>query len=103
MIHYLKTDPNPFDAVALGLKTHEIRYNDRNFVCGDILILQRTQFTGAEMKEGKPLLYTGESYAMRVTHIQDGYGIKDGWAVLSVIECDDEYLMDAVLTAGMNR
>ena len=85
--HELKTDPEPFDAVASGAKTHEIRRDDRNFKVGDGLLLRRTRYTGAQMHmrpEHCPLEYTGETERRVVTHIQTGYGLSDGWAILSI-------------------
>ncbi len=41
MTHCLKTWPEYFDLVECGLKTFEIRENDRNFQVGDTLILMK--------------------------------------------------------------
>lgn len=67
--HELKTDPEVFDAVAAGLKTFEIRYDDRGYQVGDQLILRKTRYTGAEM-----------------SHILRGpcYGLADGWVIISL-------------------
>ena len=84
--HELKTDPGVFDAVASGVKTHEIRRNDRDFKVGDGLLLRRTKFTGAQMHmrpESCPLEYTGEECRRVVSHVLDGYGLQDGWVILS--------------------
>lgn len=80
----LKTDPDAFDATAKGEKTFEIRYNDREYKIGDTLLLRRTRFSGAEMRnDDRPLEYTGEEITVTVTHVQTGYGIANGWAALS--------------------
>lgn len=83
--HALKTDPEVFDAVAAGLKTFEIRKDDRGYEVGDILYLERTRFTGAEMSDGKPLEYTGEKAVVEVSHILRGplYGLQENWVILS--------------------
>lgn len=39
-LHVLKTDPNYFEQMWKGLKTSELRLNDRDFKCGDILLLR---------------------------------------------------------------
>jgi len=39
MIHELKINPEFFDAVASGIKTFEVRKNDRPFRIGDTLVL----------------------------------------------------------------
>lgn len=40
MQHVLKTWPGPFSAVLSGIKTHEVRKNDRLFALGDVLVLR---------------------------------------------------------------
>ena len=40
MIHQLKIAPCYFKEVATGIKTFELRKNDRNFKAGDKLVLQ---------------------------------------------------------------
>lgn len=84
--HELKTDPDVFDAVAAGVKTFEIRLNDRDYQPGDGLLLRRTRDTGWAMKNtGAPLEYTGEEFRCIVTYVLRGpvYGLADGWAILS--------------------
>lgn len=84
-VHELKTDPDTFDAVARGDKTHEIRRNDRNFLVGDTLVLKQTRYTGAEMSgpEPRPLEYTGHTETRVVSHVLEGYGLQPGWVILS--------------------
>ena len=83
--HELKTDPKVFEAVFTGAKTYEIRKDDRGFSVGDVLILKETTHSGAEMKAGAPLVYTGRSVLVSVSHILRGpiYGLEDGWVLLS--------------------
>lgn len=72
--HILKTDHEPFDAVARGVKTHEIRNNDRNFEVGDFIELVRYPEV------------PGEEYphiTRTISHIQSGYGMMGAWVVLS--------------------
>lgn len=86
MVHELKTDGDMFRAVLRGDKRFEIRWADRDFRRGDILNLRETLHTGAEMKAGKPLSYTGEEAFFKVTHILRGpiYGLKKGWVIMSI-------------------
>ena len=73
--HELKTAPAPFICVSLDQKRAEFRKNDRDFKVLDTLILREYDiFHG----------YTG-SYELRyITHIQEGFGIPDGYVMLSI-------------------
>jgi hypothetical protein len=76
--HFLKTDPDMWDATADGRKTAEFRKNDRDFQVEDLLILKRETFDG----EGD-----GFRYLYRIiTHIVRGpdFSIPEGFAMLSV-------------------
>ena len=87
-IHELKTDMDVFQAVIDGFKTYQIRLDDRGFSVGDELLLRETEYTGGEMKNGKPLEYTGRSELVQVTHILRGpiYGLMSGWVIMSIAE-----------------
>lgn len=85
--HLLKTDPEAFDAVAQGIKTYEIRFNDRDYQVEDELILLKTLSTGKAMKEnGWDPFYTGDAVRAKVTHILSGpiYGLAEGWVIMSI-------------------
>jgi len=86
MTHELKTDPEVFWPVSQGLKTFEIRKNDRDFKAGDILILKETKFSVQEMKDGYPLIYTGNLYHCRATYVLYGpiYGLEKDWCIISI-------------------
>jgi hypothetical protein len=83
--HSLKTDNAVFVLSYAGYKKYEIRFNDRDFKIGDILILDETKYSGEEMSAyGKPLEYTGRQLMRRVDHVLEGYGLEPGWVILSV-------------------
>jgi hypothetical protein len=94
MLHELKTDPDVFTDVYNGLKTFEIRKNDRNFQENDILILQETKYSGRSMQESSglsvgekmPLVYTGREIKCKVIYILRGplYGLMNGWVIMSI-------------------
>lgn len=83
-IHELKTDPIPFSDVYSGLKTFEIRKDDRHFQVGDVLHCRETLYSGAAMKTNSPLLYTGRELLAEVSCVLRGYGLVDGWVVMSI-------------------
>ncbi len=78
-IHDLKILPEYYDAVDKGVKTYELRFDDRDFAVGDMLILR--EFTGTE--------YTGREVCATVTHILQncGFGLDDNYAILSIKLC----------------
>lgn len=84
--HELKTDPEVFEDIVEGIKKCEIRLNDRNYREGDLLSLRETQYSYAEMQAGASLIYTGRVYTALVTHVQSGYGLKEGHVALSIEE-----------------
>ncbi len=83
-IHKLKTDSEVFQAVVEGRKTFEIRFNDRDFKVGDLIVLKETKFTGQQMREGSPLIYTGREMQKQISYILSGYGLQDGWVILGI-------------------
>lgn len=77
MEHELKTWPEYFEEVLNGNKLFEIRKNDRNFKCGDILIL----------REYDPFVksYTGREIRVKVTYILDKKPfVPDGYICMSI-------------------
>lgn len=63
-IHYLKTWPEEFESVKTGLKTFDIRINDRGFTVGDILVLEKYDPTKDK--------YLDESFIVKITYILHG-------------------------------
>lgn len=102
----LKTIPEYFDKVAKGLKKFEIRYNDRDYKAGDILILKEwVPEEKAERDENdeiiypfdidKPAKYTGRQIACKVVYILSGFeGLADGYIAMQLVLFNDMYLGD---------
>lgn len=88
MIHNLKTHPRFFDHVSAGLKTFEVRKDDRGFVEGDILVLHR--WPGDEWHNCLCSLddcnHKTERLTVQVTYIVHGgqYGIGAGYVVMGI-------------------
>ena len=77
--HRLKSWPKFFDAVACGDKAFEVRYNDRNYKLGDILILEKFDPETGRYIACDPL-------RRRVTFVLEGWfnGIYPSHVVLSL-------------------
>ncbi|UED78100.1 DUF3850 domain-containing protein [Brevibacillus sp. DP1.3A] len=73
MIHDLKTWPEHFRDVRAGIKTAELRLNDRNYQPGDVLVLREYDPQEDE--------YTGEVETRRVSHIL----ASDNWLQPNVV------------------
>lgn len=75
MTHTLKILPQYFDAVRKGIKTFEIRENDRDFKVGDKLWLHEWYVANKK--------YTGRAIKKEICYITD-YAQKDGYVVLGI-------------------
>jgi len=82
--HELKCDPGTFQVVLEGRKGWEMRKDDRDYQVGDAVVLCETTKTGEELAAGAPLLYTGRKAEGTVTYKLTGYGLRDGWCILSI-------------------
>ena len=77
-IHSLKTWPDLFQSTMLGLKTFEVRKNDRDFRPGETLILHEYD---PDKKE-----YTGREAAFKISYLLQGqFGLPDDLCVMSII------------------
>lgn len=81
-VHYLKTWVVYFELVRSGLKTFEMRKNDRNFQAGDVLILEEWD----PVTQG----YTGRSSRYYIGIVLDDprFGVAPGWCCLSLLSTD---------------
>lgn len=85
-IHKLKTLHEYFVAQVDGCKQFEVRYNDRDYKVGDILILREW--------DNK---YTGSVLYVRVTYVLKEFeGLKDGFAVLGTEPLTKEEIEEVV-------
>ena len=82
--HVLKTDHVVFQDVLDGNKTFEIRFNDRDYQVGDLVILKETEFTGEQVRSGQPLVYTGREIQKRISYVLSSYGLHEGWVILGI-------------------
>lgn len=77
--HRLKTLPHMFDAVRDGIKSFEIRRNDRGFQAGDILFLRKYDPTHRGYLDDEPLV-------RRVTYVLNGFGLDAGFVVMGTTD-----------------
>lgn len=82
MIHKLKLDSRYYDDSASGLKSFEIRKNDRNYHVGDVLSLREWIYSTAD----KCGAYTGNVHWKLITYIYDvPEYLNDGYVCLGVV------------------
>lgn len=78
MKHELKLLDKYFDDVASGVKSFEIRKNDRNYAVGDVLILR--EILSSESR----IVYTGRKIQCEVTYVTNFMQIAD-YVVLAIV------------------
>src|SRR5690606_1296840 len=74
-VHVPKTLPGFFRAIKAGIKTFEIRLNDRNFEVRDIM----------ELKEYDGEKFSGESMTKIITYMTE-FAQKDGFVVMAIAD-----------------
>lgn len=72
MNHELKILPQYFEPVSTGVKTFEIRKNDRGFNAGDTVTLREWD----DQMQG----YTGDTVDVEITYVSN-YEQQPGWVV----------------------
>ena len=82
MEHNLKILPEHFEPVRQGIKTAELRLNDRNYQVGDLLALCEIAGPGG--------CFTGEWVDREVTHVADVGAYLPGYVLLSMKPCGQE-------------
>jgi hypothetical protein len=84
--HHLKTNLEVFQHSWEGTKTFEVRFNDRNFQVGDLLVLREN----ATDEAGRHLSYTGRYIKAKISYILEAkYGIPREMAVLQLVEMEN--------------
>ena len=88
-VHELKTWPEPFQAMADGLKRFEWRRDDRGYAVGDLLRLREWDPAPDELLSYgagyRPTGYTGRELRFRVTYLLAGrFGVPDDYVCMSV-------------------
>lgn len=82
MTHHLRTWTSVYPDIECGVKSFEIRYDDRNFAVGDILVLEEWD---SQVQE-----YTGRVCCREVTYILrdvGGYfGLQQGYIAMALKE-----------------
>jgi len=79
-VHYLKLQTEYFDAVLNGLKTFEVRKNDRDYRLGDTLALMC--FHGSDPVKCRPTVVVYVTYIL--THEQFPNGVPEGYVVMGI-------------------
>lgn len=82
-VHVLKTWPPVYQSTRAGLKTFEMRKNDRDFRVNDILVLQ----------EYDPIIkeYTGEMSSFVVTYMLQGdFGLPPETCIMSIVPMEED-------------
>jgi hypothetical protein len=87
-VHHLKTFTPYFLAVDSGMKTFEMRHDDRGYQPGDLLVLW--DWTGHEFT-GR-VTYRVVPYVMRDA---PAFGMASGWVVMSLREVEYGDLADS--------
>lgn len=92
-VHQMKLNDRFYDAVANGLKTFEIRKDDRGFRVGDVLKLYRVNDNGlyvskdgtyASNEKGAWLEPIQMKVTYILTHADFPAGIPEGYVVMSI-------------------
>lgn len=85
-IHYLKIKEEYYQAIKDGLKTFELRRNDRNYHVGDLIIFKRIVYSRGEvLTKGSEMLdiYKIDYILKNVPE----YGLDNDYCILSISKC----------------
>lgn len=86
MIHQLKIESKYFVQIMTGVKTFEVRFNDRDFHAGDYLGLN--EITDHQCNDKGERKETGRFLLVRVLNVFDNpVFVKDGYVIMSIAPC----------------
>jgi hypothetical protein len=94
--HEVKTWPQEWAAVASGQKTGDLRFNDRGYQPGDVLVLLEWAPIFYTQKSPEPIGNgTGRSCERLITHVLPGgkFGLADGYVMLSLAPVPAGYIV----------
>lgn len=74
-VHILKCENPHFEDVWRGVKTFELRYNDRDYQRNDVLFLKEYN--------ARNQTFSGRWVVVQVTHILR-HGLREGWVCMSI-------------------
>lgn len=87
MLHNIKIKESFADAIVGGDKTFEIRYNDRGYQKGDIVVFQCVNNNEAFLQS----IYHLINYMVfEIDYVLSGYGLKDGFCVFGFHKIQDD-------------
>lgn len=88
MRHEIKIKECFADAIVGGDKTFEIRYNDRGYQKGDIVVFQcvNDETSSFSLNIKHPINHM----AFEIDYILSGYGLKEGFCVFSFHKIQDD-------------
>ena len=76
-VHELKIDPKYFDEIVDGIKTFEVRKNDRNFKVGDHLLLK--------VFDKERGFYSVNNVTVKITYILDDQEfLRENYVILGI-------------------
>jgi len=89
MKHELKIYPEFFQAITLGKKTFEVRLNDRNYQCGDVVVLRECESLPNSPHSRPNPKYTGRCMVVEITYIMPGgvFGVLSDYIIFSFRIC----------------
>lgn len=87
MIHQLKIENLYFTQIMTGVKTFEVRYNDRDFHTGDYLGLN--EITDHPCNDKGERKETGRFLLVKVLNVFDNPAfVKEGFVIMSITPCE---------------